>query len=85
MYSVFCECHPLDSLTKGPGVVNRCFIAFKAHFSTFPNELLLLLAQTFTFRRLEKMNDAATNKRKSDENLGAQTVGGKNRVARFAD
>ena len=77
MHALFCSIHPPNGLSKCVGLVKKTLLVLSEHFSTYPEEVLHLIARTFTLNRLRLMNDIANKKKKG-------TLRGKNTTSRLA-
>ena len=85
-YEIFCQIHPNGSISHEFGIVKKCFSAFKALFPSYNEEILFILSKTFTFVRLNQVNDEFNQKKKND--IGAsvpKTLRGITNKARFSN
>ena len=78
MHALFCSIHPPNGLSKCVGLVKKTLLVLSNHYSTYPEEVLHLIARTFTLNRLRLMNDIASQKKKGG------TLRGKKTTARLA-
>ena len=84
MYSIFKSLHPPNELMKGSGVMNKCFLALKANFPDYHDEILKHTSEVLTFQRLRLMNKRNMKKSKDNERTHAMTMRGAQVNARNA-
>ena len=64
MYLIFKSLHPPNELMKGSGVMNKCFVALKANFPDYHDEILKHTSEVLTFQRLRLINKRNMKKSK---------------------
>ena len=80
MHAVFSSIHPHKSLSKGPGVVQKCLFVLSQHFPKYHPEILHFTARLFTFSRLRLMNELANQS--NTKSRGPETARGRVFLAR---
>ena len=81
MYAVFNSLHPKDELSKEIGLLKNTVNVFAHYFPQYQHEVLKVVAEEFTFRRLKMLNEKAKAKVKG--NGGNMTMRSQTKTLHF--